>query len=101
MLTEKQSAFVKEYALTGNATRAAVKAGYSDKTAHAKGHTLRHQLQIQIEDETRRKIPDVHPPELCSGEDSSSHVGTLDCSRACDSVIPVSASARRATRLRA
>ena len=64
MLTEKQSAFVKEYALTGNATRAAVKAGYSEKTAHAKGHTLRHQLQIQIEDETRRLMQQAVPGAL-------------------------------------
>ena len=64
MLTEKQSAFVKEYALTGNATRAAVKAGYSEKTAHAKGHTLRHQLQLQIEDETRRLMQQAVPGAL-------------------------------------
>ena len=41
MLTEKQTVFIKEFALTGNAARSAVKAGYSEKTAHAKGHHLR------------------------------------------------------------
>ena len=64
MLTEKQSAFVKEFSLTGNATQSAIKAGYSAKTAHAKGHTLRRELQMHIEDETRRLMQQAVPGAL-------------------------------------
>ena len=73
MLTEKQSAFVKEFALTGNATQSAIKAGYSGKTAHAKGHTLRHQLQIQIEDETRKMMQAAVPGALAQIVDLAGH----------------------------
>jgi phage terminase small subunit len=54
MMTDKQTAFIKEFALTGNATQSAIKAGYSEKTSTQKGHQLRWQFQHQIEDETRR-----------------------------------------------
>ena len=73
MLTEKQSAFVKEFSLTGNATQSAIKAGYSEKTAHAKGHTLRHQLQIQIEDETRKMMQAAVPGALAQIVDLAGH----------------------------
>ena len=39
-LTHKQSAFVREYMVSGNAADAARKAGYSAKTANTKGHAL-------------------------------------------------------------
>ena len=64
MLTEKQTAFIKEFALTGNATQSAIKAGYSEKTAYQKGHQLRWQFQHQIEDETRRLMQAVVPGAL-------------------------------------
>jgi phage terminase small subunit len=37
-LTPKQAAFVQEYMLDMNATKAAIRAGYSEKTAHSIGH---------------------------------------------------------------
>ena len=37
-LTNKQSRFVEEYLIDMNATRAAIRAGYSAKTAHVIGH---------------------------------------------------------------
>ena len=36
----RQEAFVKEYAKNGNATRAAVRAGYSPRSARVTGHRL-------------------------------------------------------------
>jgi phage terminase small subunit len=36
-LTAKQAAFVREYLVDRNATQAAIRAGYSDKTAHQIG----------------------------------------------------------------
>ena len=64
MMTDKQTAFVKEFALTGNATQSAVKAGYYEKTAYQKGHQLRWQFQHQIEDETRRLMQAAVPGAL-------------------------------------
>lgn len=37
-LTPKQEAFVREYLIDLNATQAAIRAGYSKRTAHATGH---------------------------------------------------------------
>lgn len=37
-LTPKQEAFVREYLIDLNATQAAIRAGYSEKTAHVIGH---------------------------------------------------------------
>ena len=64
MMTDKQTAFIKEFALTGNATQSAIKAGYSEKTAYQKGHQLRWQFQHPIEDETRRLMQAAVPGAL-------------------------------------
>ena len=64
MMTDKQTAFVKEFALTGNAIQSAIKAGYSEKTSTQKGHQLRWQFQHQIEDETRRLMKAAVPGAL-------------------------------------
>ena len=64
MMTDKQTAFVKEFALTGNATQSAIKAGYSEKTAYQKGHQLRRQFQHAIEDETLRLMQAAVPGAL-------------------------------------
>lgn len=37
-LTPKQAAFVREYLIDLNATQAAIRAGYSERTAHTTGH---------------------------------------------------------------
>ena len=63
-MTDKQTAFVKEFALTGNAIQSAIKAGYSEKTSTQKGHQLRWQFQHQIEDETRRLMKAAVPGAL-------------------------------------
>ncbi|WP_427928633.1 terminase small subunit [Agrobacterium cavarae] len=39
-LTAKQRAFVREYLIDLNATKAAIRAGYSEKTAHSQGPRL-------------------------------------------------------------
>lgn len=46
-LTPKQQAFVREYLLDGNATRAAAKAGYSARTAGQIGFNLLKKVEIQ------------------------------------------------------
>jgi len=39
-LNERQKLFIKEYLIDQNATKAAERAGYSDKTAYSQGHDL-------------------------------------------------------------
>jgi len=39
-LTSKQEVFVREYAIDKNATQAAIRAGYSEKTAQEQGSRL-------------------------------------------------------------
>lgn len=46
-LTEKQKAFVREYLVDLNATQAAIRAGYSEKTARQAGHRMLTNVDIQ------------------------------------------------------
>jgi phage terminase small subunit len=47
-LTPKQAAFVAEYLIDLNATQAAIRAGYSEKTAGSQGERLLKKVEIQI-----------------------------------------------------
>lgn len=46
-LTEKQELFVREYLVDLNATQAAIRAGYSEKTAHSQGQRLLKNVEVQ------------------------------------------------------
>ena len=46
-LTPKQTAFVQEYLLDLNATQAAIRAGYSTRTAYSQGQRLLKNVEIQ------------------------------------------------------
>lgn len=48
-LTAKQEKFVKEYLTDLNATQAAIRAGYSEKTAYSQGQRLLKNVEIQKE----------------------------------------------------
>lgn len=54
-LNPKQSAFVDEYLVDLNATQAAIRAGYSAKTAGQIGHELLKKPEVQAAIEARRK----------------------------------------------
>lgn len=54
-LTEKQKNFIREYLIDLNATQAAIRAGYSEKTAHVIGHQNLRKLKIEEEIQKRRK----------------------------------------------
>ena len=45
--TAKQQAFVDEYPLDKNATKAAIRAGYSEKTAYSQGQRLLKKVEIK------------------------------------------------------
>ena len=46
-LSEKQQLFVNEYLIDFNATKAAIRAGYSEKTAYSQGPRLLENVEIQ------------------------------------------------------
>lgn len=48
-LAEKKKAFCREYVIDLNATQAAKRAGYSEKTAYAKGHDLLKEPEVKAE----------------------------------------------------
>lgn len=45
-MTPKQSAFVAEYLIDLNATQAAIRAGYSEKTAYSQGERLLRHVEV-------------------------------------------------------
>lgn len=55
-LTKKQQAFVEEYVIDLNATRAAIASGYSKKTAAVIGHENRNKPNIKKEIDAHLKI---------------------------------------------
>jgi len=63
-MTEKQDKFIESYVLTGNATRSAIAAGYSEKTAKVKGYQLKNQLHSEIQKEVQKAILDKIPASL-------------------------------------
>ena len=62
-LTPKRAAFVREYLVDLNATQAAIRAGYSEATAHAEGHRLLRDVevakQIQLQMDKRAETTGV------------------------------------------
>ena len=63
-MTDKQDKFIEEYIRTGNATKSAVYAGYSEKSATAQGHQLKTRLRNEIEDATYKALQDKIPQAL-------------------------------------
>lgn len=52
-MTDKQRRFVEEYCVDFNATQAAIRAGYSEKTAYSQGARLLKNVEIQAAIEAR------------------------------------------------
>ena len=63
-MTDKQEKFIEYYCLTGNATRAAIEAGYSEKTPNQKGYELKKLLQGRIYESVQRLLQDRIPAAL-------------------------------------
>ena len=64
MKTEMQAQFVEFFCLTGNATKSATMAGYSEKTAYVKGCQLKKQFAREIAEQTQQIIVDSIPGAL-------------------------------------
>lgn len=62
--TEKQAKFVDQFVLHGNATRAAIEAGFSPKSAEQKGCNLKSRFALEITVATRKAIIDAVPSAL-------------------------------------
>ena len=63
-MTDKQDQFIETYVLTGNATRSAVAAGYSERTAKIKGAQLKAQFRNVILEATQKVLADKIPEGL-------------------------------------
>ena len=61
MKTEMQEKFVEHFIATGNATKAAMLAGYSEKTAHVKGCPLKKRFAADILEMTQQMMVDATP----------------------------------------
>ena len=61
MKTEMQEKFVEHFIATGNATKAAMLAGYSEKTAHVKGCQLKKRCAADILEMTQQMMVDATP----------------------------------------
>ena len=64
MRTEKQVAFIESYCQTGNATKAAIQAGYSEATAKQQGHTLKNRFSGEIEKRIKKMVQDAVPAAM-------------------------------------
>lgn len=67
MLTNKQIMFVNEYLLDLNATQAAIRAGYSSRTAHVAGHNLLYKPEVA--EAVRKGLQERAEKLQLSGED--------------------------------
>ena len=64
MKTEMQEKFIEHFIVTGNATKAAMMAGYSEKTAHVKGCQLKKRFASDILDATQQMMVDATPKAM-------------------------------------
>lgn len=55
-LTNKQQRFVEEYSVDSNATQAAIRAGYSERTAEVQGHQLLNKTLVFAAIQEQRRI---------------------------------------------
>ncbi len=60
-MTPKQSAFVDEYLVDFNATQAAVRAGYSERSAYNLGYQALQHPQVKVALEARMAVLGVNP----------------------------------------
>ena len=93
-MTEKQKRFVNEYLIDGNATQAAVRAGYSKKTAYSQGERLLRNVEVQsyiqeqVEKISSEKIADAkevmeYLTSVLRGETRSEEIVVEGCGDGC------------------
>lgn len=64
MKTEKQEAFIEAFCAGGNGTQAAIKAGYSEKTARTQGSIMRKKFANDIANKMKTEVADSLPEAL-------------------------------------
>ena len=60
-LTDKQIAFIENFSQTGNATKSAIKSGYSSATAEQQGYELKNKLSEYINEATEKILGSTVP----------------------------------------
>ena len=60
-LTDKQIAFIENFSQTGNATKSAIKSGYSSATAEQQGYELKNKLSEYINKATEKILGSTVP----------------------------------------
>jgi len=91
-MTPKQEAFVREYLLDSNATQAAIRAGYSARTAEQQGSRLLGNVEVAAAvAEARRKIAqradftvDEHMDTLARIRDKAEREGQYSAAAKCE-----------------
>lgn len=58
MMNKKQQRFAEEYLIDTNATQAAIRAGYSEKTAYSQGQRLL--KHVEVKKYIEQKLKDLH-----------------------------------------
>ena len=66
-ITEQQKLFVKEWLIDHNATQAAIRAGYSEKTAYSQGQRLLKNVEVQKYKE--KLLKDLEKPTIATIEE--------------------------------
>lgn len=91
-MTPKQEAFVREYLLDSNATQAAIRAGYSARTAEQQGPRLLGNVEVAAAiAEHRRRIAaradftvDAHMDKLAEIRDAAAREGQFSAAAKCE-----------------
>lgn len=85
-LTPKQAAFVREYLVDLNGTQAAIRAGYSKKTASKMAYELLHDVPYVMEAIDKAKAERLERLKLKADDVlvELARIATLDVARACD-----------------
>lgn len=67
MLTPKQERFINEYIKEPNATQAAIKAGYSEKTAGVIGANLL--KNVKVSEEIKKRLEDIKSDSIAEAQE--------------------------------
>ena len=65
-MPDRSEMFIEYYCNTGNATQAAIIAGYSEKTAKQKGYELKNKFGKEIDERNKKLMRELVPSSLAA-----------------------------------
>ena len=86
-LTEKQKKFCDEYLVDMNATQAAIRAGYSERTAKAQGSRLL--TNVDVKAYLEMMIEEVHTEKIADAEEVMKYLTSVLRGEECEEVVVV------------